>query len=292
MFTLATSVALPVMPAMAAGPAAGDATAQSLYKEGKTQYEIGEYEKALELWKQAYAKVDDTPDNLQVRHALVYNIAEAEVKVYEISKDVTHLRRARTLLDRYLSNHQKLYGDAPEAAKDRADAQSKLEEIDARLAEVESQAPAPATGGDTSTPASTPVAAEDEEPDLAQQKLARIRQIREDPKLRRKDKLYTGLIWGGTAVTVVGGILLIAAPSVGVSAALNNAADDPTSGNYFRGAGGAVAVSGLLVAAGGVGMIITGTVLRKKHRAPRPAEVSFAPYKHRTGFGAAAQIRF
>ena len=131
--TAASTVAIPAQRAQAAPAEEGQSEAQRLYLDGKTHYEVGEYEEALELWKQAYAKVDDTAENLQVRHALVYNIAEAEAQVFQIKKDITHLRRAKTLLDRYLSNHETLYGDSQDAAHDRADAQTKLEEIEGLL---------------------------------------------------------------------------------------------------------------------------------------------------------------
>ncbi len=295
--TLATSLALPQGVALASfnGPAeAGPSEAEQLYRQGKTHYEIGEYEKALEFWKQAYAKVDDNAENLQVRHALVYNIAEAEMQVFEISQDITHLRRAKTLLDRYLSNHQSLYGDSEGAVRDRADAQEKLDEVTARIAEAEAAGLGRSGGESSDPPAEGPEpaeATEEGELDLAQATLARREAIKNDPELRRKDKMYTGFIYGGGAAIGVGAVLVIVAGPVGLATAAGNAASDPFGGPYFDGTGGVVAVSGLLVAAGGVGLLTAGVVLRKKHRKPQ-LQARFAPYGSREGFGAAARFSF
>ncbi len=121
------------------------AEARSLYNEGKIKFETGEFEAALSLWKRAFAILPDGDDTRTMRHTLVYNIASAHSKAYEISRNPTHLRTAKVLLQDYRANHLALYGDEPDAVKERA-------EVDDRIAELDSKIAASEAAGEVATP--------------------------------------------------------------------------------------------------------------------------------------------
>lgn len=288
------AVTLSPSPVHASGPAAAEGkSAQSLYQEGKNQYEIGEYEKALELWKEAFTLIDDTPENMTVRHALVYNIAEAEVKVYEVSRDITHLRKGKTLLERYLSNHANLYGDGEAAVSDRADAQSKLDEINGMLQQAESEQ---AAGGGTMGPGPTagppqqqpfnPNPAPGMQPTREQiiyARRQRLVEIENNPELKKQDNTYKGLIIGGGVLTGVGGLTsFIVAPTVALTSAFDRG---------FTGVGTGIFLGGVALIGGGVAMIVVGAVKRKKLRRSH-LESYVSPWGGRNGAGLSATMHF
>jgi hypothetical protein len=119
--------------------------AKSLYKEGEVKFQTADYEDALALWKKAFAILPDGDETRAIRHALVYNIAEAHRRAYEVSRNPTHLRKAKILLENYRADHRALYGDEPEAVKERA-------EVDDRIAELDKMIASSEAAGETGTP--------------------------------------------------------------------------------------------------------------------------------------------
>jgi hypothetical protein len=147
-----TSLELVPATALAQEPAASEpaedpklAEARKLYGEGEVEFQTAEYEEALVLWKRAFAILEDGEDTRAIRNALVYNIAEAHSRAYEVSRNPTHLRKAKILLEDYRTAHRELYGDDPEAVKERAEADDRIAELEKQLAESEAK-------GETATP--------------------------------------------------------------------------------------------------------------------------------------------
>jgi tetratricopeptide (TPR) repeat protein len=135
--------------ALAGAPAAAEdpalTEAKTLYKEGEIKFQTADYEEALALWKRAFAILPDGDEHRGIRHALVYNIAEAHSRAYEISRNPTHLRKAKILLENYRADHRALFGDEPDAVKERA-------EVDDRIAELDKKIAASNAAGETATP--------------------------------------------------------------------------------------------------------------------------------------------
>ncbi|MFV8749843.1 hypothetical protein ACNOYE_04780 [Nannocystaceae bacterium ST9] len=105
------------------------AKAESIFRNGQTKYETADYVGAIELWTEAYGLVESTPENAAIKALLIFNLAQAHVKAFELDEDAIHLKQARALLDSYRSSLDMLYTD--EAA--RADEQAKIDE---KLAEI------------------------------------------------------------------------------------------------------------------------------------------------------------
>jgi hypothetical protein len=141
-------------------PAAEDpviAEARQLYDAGLADYETFEYDGAIEKWTRAYAKLGDSPGTGEMRNAIVYNIARAREKAYEQTRDITHLKKAAALLERYVAD-EVAAGEPDEA--DLAKARADVDELRARIAELERAAaeqrrPAPTkpADGDVDRPA-------------------------------------------------------------------------------------------------------------------------------------------
>ncbi|MEE9384021.1 MAG: hypothetical protein V3V08_11475 [Nannocystaceae bacterium] len=89
--------------------------AETLYRHGKAKFETAEYQEALLYWKRAYGLLPDTEAASVIRHPLVYNISEAEVQAYEVTRNIAHLRKARILLEDYLATHAALHGEGEDA---------------------------------------------------------------------------------------------------------------------------------------------------------------------------------
>ncbi len=153
--SLAVAVALAPAPAMAHAPATGDASspaddpdlaqAQALYEEGKAKFETADYDGAIELWTEAYTGVPQTPAYARIRVLLLYNLATARERAFEVVHDLRHLRQAQILLSNFERSLDALYdrndpAQAAEADKERRRVRKRLAQIQARIERVEAEA--------------------------------------------------------------------------------------------------------------------------------------------------------
>lgn len=243
--------------------------AEALYKQGKAKFETAEYQEALALWKQAYEMLPDTPETRPIRHALVYNISEAEVQAYEVTKNIAHLRKAKILLQDYLTEHEALHGAGEAAVKERSGARARLKDVSDKLSLAEAAGETATPIDDTppaTEPAAQPVAAPPpakeltpaqqekqriraERRALAQAKRDRLNQIKTTPELRKQDQRYKRMIIGGSAAlgggTMFGVVTLVSVAALSLDPAPPAALPVAiVSGGLF--AGGIVAGSLLL----------------------------------------------
>jgi hypothetical protein len=117
--------------------------AKTLYDEGLAYFETHDYKAAVDKWTQAYAKLPETATGQ--RNAMVYNIATAQEKAYEIDHDLQHLRQALLLLESYVKNYKAMYKKTPETKAEVDKANTRIQALRDRIAAAESgQAPAPA----------------------------------------------------------------------------------------------------------------------------------------------------
>lgn len=75
--------------------------AQALYSEGTAMFDSADYNGAVEKFTKALAIVQSVEGDDHTRLSLLYNIASAHEKAHAIDKDVTHLRQALQLYERY-----------------------------------------------------------------------------------------------------------------------------------------------------------------------------------------------
>ncbi|MCA9707381.1 MAG: hypothetical protein KDK70_16120, partial [Myxococcales bacterium] len=122
--------------------------ARKLYDEGKARFDTFDYEGAVQLWTQAYAKLPE--DAAGIRNSMVYNIATAQEKAFELDSDVQHLRQAQMLLESYIDNFKALYPRNPETKAEVDKAEDRIASLKERIADAEK--------GDTRPP--PPVAGE------------------------------------------------------------------------------------------------------------------------------------
>lgn len=145
---LSLSLALSPLPAFAAPPAEEAAAeapatdpvmdeARRLFDAGVARYTAADYEQAVSLWLEAYALVPPSFDNRFIKAELIYNVARAQQKWFEIDEDVTHLRQSRDTLARYLDEIDELYGE--QAALEREKIEEQIAEIETSIAEWEEE---------------------------------------------------------------------------------------------------------------------------------------------------------
>src|SRR5690606_15703780 len=105
---------------------------------GVARYTAADYEAAVDLWLQAYALIPPSYENRLILAELIYNVARAQQKWFEIDKDVKHLRQAREILDRYLGEVSELY--PPEQVElERERIQEQIDGLDRQIAEWEAE---------------------------------------------------------------------------------------------------------------------------------------------------------
>jgi tetratricopeptide (TPR) repeat protein len=272
--------------------------AKGLYKEGEIKFQTADYEEALALWKRAFAILPDGDEHRGIRHALVYNIAEAHSRAYEVSRNPTHLRKAKILLENYRADHRALYGDEPEAVKERAEVDDRIAQLDKKIAESESagETATPLTednGTGTVTPTDpTQPQPQPQQPPPPSKPLTPKQQWDVDIKA---DPVY-GPMWatgnkrivGGAVLTGIGGVFALAS----IATFVFTPQDALFPGLYY-GAGTVFGVLGLgMLIPGGV-LLGTGAAKRREvlNARPRPAAM-LAPMLTPTNYGVGFVGRF
>jgi hypothetical protein len=131
-----TSAAIGAAPPEAAPPAEAAQQedpqleeARKLYAEGEARFDTADFDKAIELWTRAFTIVPDSPDSARIKALLIYNIATARERSYEVTGDVSHLRQAKILMEGYAASIPALFGDGPEADDERAKITERLNAI-------------------------------------------------------------------------------------------------------------------------------------------------------------------
>ncbi len=139
--SVAAAVAVPAVvtapaSAHAFGPEA-EATdeAKALYEEGLARFETHDYNGAVDKWTLAYSKLP--PEASGQRNAMVYNIATAQEKAYDLDKDIQHLRQAALLLESYVANYKDMFKKTPETKAEVDKANARIQSLRERIAAAE-----------------------------------------------------------------------------------------------------------------------------------------------------------
>jgi tetratricopeptide (TPR) repeat protein len=94
-----------------------------LYDEGRKAYRLGRFKEAVDKWEEAYA-LSDQP-------LLLYNISLAYKGLYTITEDVGDLRKAKAVLENFITLAQ------ADASLDADDGPERLAELDSMIAEAQ-----------------------------------------------------------------------------------------------------------------------------------------------------------
>jgi tetratricopeptide (TPR) repeat protein len=128
--------------------------ARALYEEGVGRYETADYLGAIDLWTQAFTLLPNLAEYAKINADLIFNLARAHEKQFDVDNDPAQLRQAIILLERYIESLPNLYADdvAEFDAQKTKTTQVKTD-IEARLDAYESSRPAgPASGPGDSPP--------------------------------------------------------------------------------------------------------------------------------------------
>ena len=128
-------------PAPSEPSATPQADAETIFRRGQAKYETADYAGAIDLWTEAYALVDSTPENASIKALLIFNLAQAHTKAYELDEDIIHLKQAQRLLTSFRDNLALLYEEEDQAAleTEQAKVDESLAVIEAQLADAEAE---------------------------------------------------------------------------------------------------------------------------------------------------------
>ncbi len=136
-----TAVALLCTPSVqAAGPAGAAvdplAAAKSEHAHGQALFDTADYAGAITAWTKALeALPPKEPKSATYRPLILYNVAAAREKLFELRGDVTELRQAKILLERFDASIDEIYGHDPVTAEaERSRVREKIAALDARIA--------------------------------------------------------------------------------------------------------------------------------------------------------------
>ncbi|MFO0634202.1 MAG: hypothetical protein U0168_15250 [Nannocystaceae bacterium] len=238
-------------PAGDAGASAVDlAEVKRVYGEGKAKYETKDYDGAIADWTHALGMLPETESNLEVRNDLVYNIATAQEKAFDIDQDVTRLRKAKALLQDFLKNYKLLYRPDERTIEEFKRVNDRIAQLDQRIAEAEKKN-APSLYGVEN--------AEKKRRDAA---MAQV--LQSDPELAKQYRSGRSMIIGGSISLGVGGLLLL-----GALAFVGSAEDRPLTISL-------AAVGGAAVVGGSV-LLGVGVPRRRRAKETAAARVVFTP---------------
>ena len=232
--------------------------ARELYDRGKARFDTTDYLEAIELWTEAYGMLRDTPENATAKAAIIYNLATAREKAYDIEKDVKHLRRAVVLMEQYAASIPALYADDAERAEETRKIGERLVAVNERIEQHEEENPEP-----------TPERREETWQDPAEVETDTFQ-----PDPRAKPFIISGAVLIGIGVAGLG----VMAGGMALGAAGNDISDIPddnpaarrerfergASGNVMAYVGGALGGAALITGAAllGVGLKKRKTGLR------------------------------
>ncbi len=285
--------ALAVVTAPAEDPALVES--RELYDEGKAKFDTFDYNGAVDLWTKAYAKLPESEAG--VRNAMVYNIATAQEKAYELDKDVQHLRQAVLLLEQYIKTYKTMYAKTPatKAEVDKAEGRiASLKERIARAERGEDATPPPAEGtpGTTGTPG-TPTSSglndgivwnTGHHPPPDQDLVAKNR------RLAAEDEKTDHMLIGSDVAQSLGGLLLLGGAGATIGGSQLRTEEDPSRGAGARGAGYGSLALGLAGVVTGVTLMVIGFERRKKAR--QGTLVAGTPVVAPGFAGASVRLRF
>jgi hypothetical protein len=112
--------------------------AKRLFDAGVARYTAADYKAAVDLWLEAYTMIPSTFENRLVKAEIIYNVARAEQKAFQIDQDVTHLRQARAILAGYSDEISDLY-PSDQAALERERIHEQIDELEVQIARWEAQ---------------------------------------------------------------------------------------------------------------------------------------------------------
>jgi hypothetical protein len=152
MLTVLVATWLLVAPAAGQDPEADLIAAGELFQEGVARYDAADFNGSIEVWMRALGKVASVED-FQVRGLLLFNIGRAHVRAYDIDRDVTHLRQAKTILTRFVEEARSEAYAGQIDDETIAEAEQQLAEVARLLGEDEDE---PAVVGPTDEPTDEP----------------------------------------------------------------------------------------------------------------------------------------
>jgi hypothetical protein len=264
------------------------AESRALYDEGKARFDTFDYEGAVDLWTKAYAKLPESEAG--VRNAMVYNIATAQEKAYEVDKEVQHLRQAVLLLEQYIKNYKVLYKKTPETKAEVDKAENRIATLRERIARAERgddmAAPPPTAGapspGLQSYDGITWSSGHNPPPDPALQDKNR--------RLAHEEKKTDRMLIASYVTLSVGGVFLLGGAGALAGGRRLQTEDDPGAGAGAVGVGYGTLAFGL--AATVTGAVLLGIGLERRKKARNGTLVAGTPVVAPGFTGAAVRMRF
>ncbi len=269
------------------------AESRTLYDEGKAKFDTFDYEGAVDSWTRAYAKLPESESG--VRNAMVYNIATAQEKAYELDKDVSHLRQAVLLLEQYIKTYKVLFKKTPETKAEVDKAEARIANLKERIARAERGEDVTAPPPDPGTP---PVATtgpglqtndgivwstgHNPPPDQAL--------VDRNRKLAAEEEKTDHMLIASYVTLSIGGVFLLGGAGSLYGGTRLRSDDDPDAGRGARGAGYGTLAIGLASTVTGITLLALGMQRRKKAR--NGTLVAGAPVVAPGYTGAALRVRF
>lgn len=108
--------------------------ARELFQKGAGRYDTADYAGAIEAWTDAYALLPDVPDFAAPKADLSFNIAAAHEKNFAVDGDISHLKQAKILLEKYQAAVPDLYENSTQELVRVAE---RIAEIDSKIEKAE-----------------------------------------------------------------------------------------------------------------------------------------------------------
>lgn len=108
-------------------------TAQRLYTEGEQRFAAGRADQAVLLWRHAITQLPETSSYDALRHRLLLRLGRGQLVAFQQRGKLAHLYDGKRMLERYLAKHEALFGDGPEARRQRGEVYDLLGDLEASI---------------------------------------------------------------------------------------------------------------------------------------------------------------
>jgi hypothetical protein len=250
------------------------AEAKAAHAEGQALFDTADYAGAVAAWTRAYAALPaKEPKSATYRPLILYNIAAAREKLFELRGDVAELKQAKILLERFDGSIDELYGADPATAEvERTRVREKIAALDARIAEA--LGPTEPEAPPEPEPAPEPVAPPRPDPTPTTEPTT----ADTTPLTRGRGLVIAGGVVTGLGVAAAGGLvasLVIGQRADDISgldrADAEGRADQFARGDRANAAAIAMGIVAPVLLAGGIAMLVLGTKRRGARLGVAPA---------------------
>lgn len=111
-------------------------TARKLYESGLMHYQTSDYETAIALWQEAAGVLPRETGYRLIKAEVVFNVAQANDKWFEVDRNIKHLRQAKIALENFDEEIPEVY-PPDDIAVEREKVRTRIHALESKISQAE-----------------------------------------------------------------------------------------------------------------------------------------------------------